>query len=88
MPEVSRFFGISIKIFYDDHNPPHFHAYYQSFSAIYNIKTSKKINGKLPIWGEKIVINWAEQNKNILLENWTRMETGLPPKKIIGADRK
>ena len=87
MPEISKFFGISIKIFFNDHNPPHFHAQYQGKSAIYNIKTGKKKDGNLPKNAEKIVEEWARQYKEDLLKNWERMRKGLPPFKIPGADQ-
>jgi hypothetical protein len=48
MPEISRFYGILIKIYFIDHNPPHFHAEYGEYRAEYNIKTLEIIDGKLP----------------------------------------
>lgn len=48
MPEVSRFYGIVIKIFYDDHNPPHFHAEYGEYEVLVNINTLAIIGGRLP----------------------------------------
>lgn len=47
MPEISRFFGIVIKLFHSDHNPPHFHASYQDEEALIEIKTLGILNGKL-----------------------------------------
>jgi hypothetical protein len=48
MPEISRFFGISIKMFFGDHVPPHFHAEYGEFKAQINIKSYDIIAGELP----------------------------------------
>ncbi len=48
MPEICRFFGIVIKMFFDDHNPPHFHAEYEKYEALININTLSLISGKLP----------------------------------------
>jgi hypothetical protein len=48
MPEISRFFGISIKMFFGDHVPPHFHAEYGEFKAQINIKSRVIIAGALP----------------------------------------
>jgi Domain of unknown function (DUF4160) len=48
MPEVSRFYGIVVKIFYDDHNPPHFHAEYGEHEALVNINTLAILGGSLP----------------------------------------
>jgi hypothetical protein len=48
MPEVSRFYGIVIKMFYDEHNPPHFHAEYGEYEVLVNINTLAIIGGRLP----------------------------------------
>ena len=48
MPEMSRFYGIIIRMYFSDHNPPHFHAEYQGKQAEYNIKTLEVIAGKIP----------------------------------------
>ena len=48
MPEISRFYGILIKMYFIDHNPPHFHAEYGEYRAEYSIKTLEIIDGKLP----------------------------------------
>ena len=48
MPQISRFFGIIIMMFYDDHNPPHFHAQYGDFKAIIGINDFALLQGKLP----------------------------------------
>ena len=48
MPEISRFFGIIIAIYYNDHNPPHFHAKYGEHEALVEINNGKVIAGKLP----------------------------------------
>lgn len=48
MPEISRFLGIIIKMFFDDHNPPHFHAEFQEYKAIIEIHTAELLEGYLP----------------------------------------
>ena len=48
MPSVSYFWGIIIRMFWGDHNPPHFHAVYQNDEAMFNIETGKMIEGYLP----------------------------------------
>jgi hypothetical protein len=47
MPEISRFFGIIIRMYFGDHNPPHFHAIYQEYTAEYDIQTLEVIRGSL-----------------------------------------
>ena len=48
MPEISRFLGIIIKMFFDDHNPPHFHVEFQEYRAIIEIRTAEPLEGHLP----------------------------------------
>ena len=48
MPEISRFYGIRIRMFFSDHNPPHFHAIYQNSEAIIDINTLAILEGSLP----------------------------------------
>ncbi len=48
MPEISRFFGIVIKMFFDDHNPPHFHAEYGDSEALIDIRSLSVFAGRLP----------------------------------------
>jgi hypothetical protein len=48
MPTISEFFGILIRMYYDDHNPPHFHAYYGGHEAIISIETLEIMEGSLP----------------------------------------
>lgn len=49
MPEISRFHGIVIRMFFADHSPPHFHAEYGGYEAVINIETLAVISGKLPL---------------------------------------
>ena len=56
MPEVTRFYGIVIKIFFGDHQPPHFHAVYGEYNALVDIESLKIIEGDLPSRAEKMVI--------------------------------
>ena len=48
MPEISRFFGIIIKMFFKDHSPPHFHVEFGEFRAIFNIQSQEIMEGNLP----------------------------------------
>jgi hypothetical protein len=49
MPELSRFYGIIIRMFWEDHSPPHFHAIYGNHEALVDIRTSELIAGSLPL---------------------------------------
>jgi len=70
MPEISRFFGIIIAMYYNEHNPPHFHAKYQEDEAQFNINTLEIIKGKLPSRAKALVLEWAADHRKELLENW------------------
>ena len=56
MPEVARFYGIVIKIFFGDHPPPHFHAIDGEYNALFNIESLEIIEGDLPSRAEKLVV--------------------------------
>lgn len=70
MPEISRFFGIIIAIFYDDHNPPHFHARYEEYKATINIDELSILDGYLPPRVLGLVVEWAIIHKKELTEEW------------------
>jgi hypothetical protein len=82
MPEVTRFYGIVIKIFFGDHPPPHFHAVYGEYNALVGIESLKIIEGDLPSRAEKMVIEWATLYQKELLNMWNSQEfSKLPPLK-------
>ena len=70
MPEVSRFLGIIITIYYNDHPPPHFHVRYNQQKALIDIEILSIIEGKLSPRILGLVIEWAAIHKAELLENW------------------
>lgn len=72
MPEISRFFGIVIKMFHDDHNPPHFHAEYGGELAQVEIRTLAVFSGRLPPRVTGLVIEWASLHRQELLDDWER----------------
>lgn len=72
VPEISRFFGIVIKMFFDDHNPPHFHAEYGGDSVLIDIRTLSVFAGRLPPRALGLVIEWATLNQKDLFANWER----------------
>ena len=59
MPEISRFFGIVIKMFFSDHAPPHFHAEYAEHEALVAIETLELVRGELPRRALALVLEWA-----------------------------
>jgi hypothetical protein len=72
MPEISRFYGIIIYLNISDHNPPHIHAEYAEFEALFAIQTGKIIAGSLPRIAKKLVVQWINLHKVELLEDWGR----------------
>jgi hypothetical protein len=72
VPEISRFFGIVIKMFFDDHNPPHFHAEYGDDEALIEIQTLTVFAGHLPPRAFGLVIEWATLHREELLADWQR----------------
>lgn len=82
MPEISRFLGIIIMIFYKDHAPPHFHARYSDKSGIFSILDLKILEGNLPLKVISLITEWAEMHKNELMIDWNLAQKGSPLKKI------
>ena len=74
MPELSRFLGIAIFMYFDDHNPPHFHVKYNDFRAVISINDLLLVEGKLPARVLGLVMEWAELHKMELLENWDMVQ--------------
>jgi len=80
MPEITRFYGIIIKLFFGDHPPPHFHAVYGEHLALFNINTLEMIEGDLPPRARKLVVEWAETYQTELQTIWKTQEfKKLPP---------
>lgn len=76
------FYGIKIMMFFDEHNPHHFHAQYNEFKAAIRIMDLAVMNGELPPKALGLVIEWASQYKNELLDNWNKAYTGAVFSKI------
>jgi len=72
MPEISRFFGITIKMYFDEHPPPHFHAEYAEHRAVVDIQTLSLISGDMPQRALGLVVEWASQYQQQLLDLWSR----------------
>jgi hypothetical protein len=74
MPEISRFFGIIIAMYYKEHAPPHFHAKYGGQRAAFAISDLEIIEGVLPRRAVSLVLEWAFEHRQELMENWRRAE--------------
>ena len=75
MPEISRFYGIVIRMYFNDHNPPHFHAQYSEYDVIINIRTLAVISGRLPGRALGLVAEWGSIHSDELLELWEKART-------------
>lgn len=84
MPTISMFYGIIIRMYCapGEHNPPHFHAYYQKYKAVININTCALKEGRLPPRHLKLVLAWAEIHKDDLIADWKLASKGELPFKI------
>jgi len=82
VPELCRFYGIMIRMYYDDHLPPHFHAIYGEHEALVGIETLALIEGRLPPRAMGLVTEWAAQHQEELREAWQRAKNLEPPGKI------
>lgn len=70
MPEISRFFGIIVAMYYSDHNPPHFHARYGEFKIEIEICTLTVLAGKFPPRALGLLVEWATQHQEELMADW------------------
>ena len=82
MPEISRFFGIVINMYYDDHSPPHFHAKYGASRAVIGLSDLTVLRGSLPPRALGLVMEWAVQHREELEANWRLCRTKQPLKSI------
>lgn len=82
MPEISRFFGIIIRMYFGDHNPPHFHVQYGGEQAVISINTLGLIEGKLPPRIMGMVVEWAASHQEELLADWEKAINHQPLDKI------
>ena len=77
MPEISRFFGIVILMNYNDHAPPHFHAFYGDFHITVTIDAGI-VAGEFPKRALSHVLEWAGLHKVELTHNWELARQGMP----------
>jgi hypothetical protein len=82
MPELARFYGIVIKMYFDDHAPPHFHAEYGGAEALIDIRTSAVFAGKLPPRAMGLVAEWTALHRDELLDRWEKARALRPLEKI------
>ncbi len=81
MPEISRFLGIVVGMFYSEHGIPHFHAVYGEHDISVEIE-SGSVHGEFPARALKLVLEWANLHKQELYENWQLARQGQPLKRV------
>ena len=86
MPEISRFYGIVIAMFYSEHNPPHFHARYGSHKVSIDIRSLSVLEGKFPPRALGLVIEWASLHQDELMKDWELARDRKPPERIETLD--
>lgn len=82
MPIISRFFGIIIRMFFNEHAPPHFHAEYGEYRAVINIRTLEVMEGRLPRRATELVLDWAELHQQELIRDWDLCQQHIQPREI------
>jgi hypothetical protein len=82
MPTISVFFGIVIRMYFNDHAPPHFHARYGEDEATIEIESLRVLAGALPKRALDLVTAWAAAHRAELLRNWRRCRENTAPTKI------
>lgn len=82
MPQISRFFGIIISMYFGDHNPPHFHAKYGNYEVLISLDDFSVIEGSIPQRALSMVIEWAALHKRELESNWQLVTQHKLPEKI------
>ncbi len=82
MPTISRFFGVTIAMFHNEHGRPHFHARYSGHKASVAVDTLEILEGTLPPRVLGLVIEWAALHRAELLANWVKAANNIPPDPI------
>ena len=82
MPEIARFYGIIVRMFFDDHFPPHLHAEYGGEELLVNIDTPGIVAGKLPARAVGLVMEWAALHQGELQDLWRRARSLEPLYKV------
>jgi hypothetical protein len=86
MPEISRFFGIIIRMFYDEHNPPHFHVEFQGKKAVFDFQGNILKGNLKSKTATKLVREWVDLHQDDLEEDWVLAQEGKQLQKIEPLD--
>ena len=86
MPRISEFYGIVIAMFYNDHEPHHFHAIYGEYRALIGIDPIAVLQGELPRRATSLILEWAALHQAELEDNWRRAREHAPLQRIAPLD--
>lgn len=86
MPEISRFYGVIILMFIDDHNPPHIHVRYGGYRTSITIE-GHVVKGPLPKRFYKMIFDWMDKHHDELMENWNRLQNDKDPNPVAPFER-
>lgn len=86
MPTIAFFHGIAIRMFFNDHAPAHFHAYFGAQEAKFDIETGEMIGGRLSGPQRRLVQKWISMYRSELRAAWTAVRTDVTPERIPGPD--
>ena len=86
MPTIAYFLGIAVRMFFNDHDPPHFHVQYQQFRARVRIADGQIMSGRLPATVTRLVMEWTELRREALMRNWVAARTDNRLERIEGLE--
>ena len=86
MPIISTFFGIIVRMYFDDHDPPHIHVEYQGHEGYVAIATGDIVKGELPKRALALVRQWCLDHRAELEQNWANAKALKPLNRVPGAD--
>ena len=86
MPTIAYFLGIYVRMYFNDHEPPHFHVWYQGFRARVLFATGEVVDGRLPVTVARVVKDWAVLRHNALVKNWIAARSDGQVERIAGPE--
>jgi hypothetical protein len=86
VPTIAYFLGIAVRMFFNDHDPPHFHVRYQGYRARILIDSGEIIDGRLPPTTARLVKEWTALRRDALMRNWHAARTDGQLERIGGLD--
>jgi hypothetical protein len=86
LPTIAYFLGIAVRMYFNDHDPPHFHVRYQGFRARVSIADGEIIDGRLPKTAARILREWTALRRDALMQNWAAARTDGRLEQIAGPE--